>query len=375
MRIDLFCSVVDNFGDAGVCWRLARQLTAEQGAAVRLWIDDLACLQRLRPGIRNDQVCDQVEIRHWPKEFPEVEPLDVVIEAFGCQLPPDFVEAMAKRSRPPVWINLEYLSAEEWVEGCHTLPSPHPRLPLTKYFFFPGFAERTGGLPRESNLSAARDAHLADRQGIEAFLGRLGITPAERLPQSTLVSLFCYDNPALPRLIEAWSDYAAGVLCLVPAGSRASVFDSLGLAPNVGAMSRRGSLHARVIPFVDQNRYDRLLWSCDINFVRGEDSFLRAQWAAKPFVWHAYPQTEEAHRLKLAAFLDRYLAGLQPETSEPVRRMFEAWNGVGDAGDAWDRFRNLGATLRQHAVEWDRRLSGQETLAARLASFCDSRLK
>ncbi|HET9045379.1 MAG TPA: elongation factor P maturation arginine rhamnosyltransferase EarP, partial [Casimicrobiaceae bacterium] len=40
-RWDVFCKVVDNFGDAGVCWRLARQLVAEHDLAVTLWIDVL----------------------------------------------------------------------------------------------------------------------------------------------------------------------------------------------------------------------------------------------------------------------------------------------------------------------------------------------
>ena len=39
---DIFCSVVDNFGDIGVCWRLARRLSAGLGQQVRLWVDDLA---------------------------------------------------------------------------------------------------------------------------------------------------------------------------------------------------------------------------------------------------------------------------------------------------------------------------------------------
>ena len=39
---DVFCRVVDNYGDAAVCWRLARQLADEHGARVRLWIDLLA---------------------------------------------------------------------------------------------------------------------------------------------------------------------------------------------------------------------------------------------------------------------------------------------------------------------------------------------
>ena len=147
---DIFCCVVDNFGDIGVTWRLARQLKREGNIAahgdevqVRLWVDDLASFARIAPGLQPalaQQQLDGVSICHWPaQDFPATDAADVVIEAFGCPLPDSYLAAMVGRARKPVWINLEYLSAEDWVAGCHGLASPHPQLPLTKHFFFPGF--------------------------------------------------------------------------------------------------------------------------------------------------------------------------------------------------------------------------------------------
>ena len=75
-----------------------------------------------------------------------------------------------------------------------------------------------------------------------------------------------------------------------------------------GAARTRGALTVRVLPFVPQDDYDRLLWACDVNFVRGEDSFVRAQWAGQPFLWHIYLQDENLHHVKLRAFLQRYAA-------------------------------------------------------------------
>ena len=49
--IDLFCRVVDNYGDIGVCWRLARQLDTEHDCKVRLIVDDLAAFRFIAPGI------------------------------------------------------------------------------------------------------------------------------------------------------------------------------------------------------------------------------------------------------------------------------------------------------------------------------------
>ena len=172
-RWDIFCRVVDNLGDVGVAFRLARCLARDQGKAVRLWLDDLTVLARLRRETDISSTCQQVdgvEVRRWDAALDSGEAVeeagiaDVVVETFGCDTPPAYVHAMADRRPHPRWINLEYLSAEEWVEGSHALPSPHPRYaPLTRHFFFPGFTAKTGGLLRERDLLERRDAFQADR--------------------------------------------------------------------------------------------------------------------------------------------------------------------------------------------------------------------
>lgn len=168
LSLDLFCKVVDNFGDIGICWRLARQLQREHGIAVTLWVDDMQTFRRICPQIdvaAERQQVDHIAVRHWASqegEFSAADVADIVIEFFGCDIPLGYIAAMAQRPQRPVWLNLEGLSAEEWVEGCHSLPSKHPRLPLTKYFFFPGFTEKTGGLLCEKGLEAERLAYLSD---------------------------------------------------------------------------------------------------------------------------------------------------------------------------------------------------------------------
>ncbi|WP_010091852.1 elongation factor P maturation arginine rhamnosyltransferase EarP, partial [Burkholderia ubonensis] len=165
---DIFCTVVDNFGDIGVCWRLARQLAHEHGWQVRLIVDDLRTFARLLPGVEPDalrQTADGVVIEHWHAEVGDaIEIADVVIEAFACELPGPYLAAMARRERRPVWINLEYLSAEDWVADFHLRPSPHPRYPLVKTFFFPGLSAGTGGVLKERGLDARRAAFDADAQ-------------------------------------------------------------------------------------------------------------------------------------------------------------------------------------------------------------------
>ena len=134
------------------------------------------------------------------------------------------------------------------------------------------------------------------------------------------------------------------------------------------------SIFVASLPFLEQDDYDRLLWCCDVNFVRGEDSFVRAQWAGQGFVWQPYPQAEDAHRLKLDAFLDRYAVGLNPEAATALRAMSSAWNDRGDAGYAWRAFADARSGLAAHTGAWAARLAAMPDLAASLVRFCADRV-
>ncbi len=368
-RWDIFCRVVDNFGDIGTCWRLARQLADEHEADVRLWIDKLESFATLCPSVSTaatSQQVGQIEIRHWPTDFPVVEVAEVVIVAFACELPETYIAAMVGRTVAPVWINLEYLSAEAWVEDCHLLRSPHPRWPLTKYFFFPGFTAQTGGLLRERDLPATRAAF--DGSAAERFWRSLGVAP--RADDELFISLFSYDNPALPELLSCWAASPAAVRVLAaPGAATEQIARWFGDALSSGRLLRRGSLTVQALPFLPQADYDRLLWACDINFVRGEDSFVRAQWARQPFVWQIYPQTEQVHLVKLEAFLTRYLAELKDSDADVVRRCWRAWNGSGDVGTAWRDYVALRHFLQRHGTVWANHLDRAGDLANNLARF------
>lgn len=368
---DIFCAVIDNYGDIGVCWRLARQLVAEHGLHVRLWVDDLASLQKLCPEIsplHDDQMFRGVEIRCWADPFPEVHPADVVIEAFACELPESYVRAMAMApSYQPsfagrVWINLEYLSAEHWVADCHGMTSLHPSLPLTKYFFFPGFAPSTGGLIREKSLGEGFDTAM--------FWHERGLLPPQE--GELRISLFGYENAAVGSLLGAWAESPVPITCLLPEGRlTAQVEGWLGKRADAAV---RGNLTVRALPFLEQDAYDRLLWACDVNFVRGEDSFVRAQWAAKPFVWHIYQQAADAHLPKLEAFLDLYCKGLASDAADAMRAFWHAWNRGENAGDLWPEFWVHRTALEQHARAWRASLIPQGDLASRLVNFCKNKV-
>jgi uncharacterized repeat protein (TIGR03837 family) len=271
----------------------------------------------------------------------------VVIEAFACEPPPAYIDAMAAHARQPVWINLEYLSAESWVAGCHGLSSPHPRLPLVKHFYFPGFDAGTGGLLRERDYDARREC-------FDAAAFRTEFRLPARAPDELTISLFSYANPAaLPLLLRAWANSPCPIHVLRPGSNEAA--------------RTTGNLTLHPLPFLPQRRYDELLWACDLNFVRGEDSFVRAQWAAKPFVWQIYPQAENAHLAKLEAFLSRHPAG------PALRPFWQAWNGASslDWPDFAARLPALAAPMR----DWANTLAARPDLANGLVKFCMDRLK
>lgn len=303
MQWDLFCRVIDNHGDAGVCWRVAAELAA-RGEAVRLWMDDASMLRWMAP-----RGAPGVEVIAWTDPAPGLAPGDVVVEAFGCDPPEGFVARMAAAPTPPAWLNLEYLSAEGYVERSHGLPSPvtaGPGAGLVKRFFYPGFTQRTGGLLRERDLAARRTAF--DRG---AWLRQHGIAD----PQARVVSLFCYEPPALAGLLRQLAAGPQRTHLLVTAGRARAAVEALGARDG-------GALRLHFLPLLTQREYDELLWACDLNFVRGEDSVVRGLLAGVPAVWQIYPQDDGAHVAKLKAFID----WLQPPPD--LRDFFLAWNGV-----------------------------------------------
>ena len=335
MRIDLFCRVIDNYGDIGVCWRLARQLVADHGCEVRLIVDDLGAFRviapEVDPGLARQSLLG-VEVVAWSTADALV-PFDVVIEAFACDPPACYVEAMAAQHSNPVWINLEYLSAEAWVDEIHGMPSQHQRLPLTKYFFCPGFTGVSGGLIRESHTGAG------------APLGR---TSAVR------VFAFTYPHAPLQALSKAFA--AAGMPTAV----------------TVAAPLTHAAPDWQTAAPVAQTEFDTLLANFDFLIVRGEDSFVRAQWAAKPFLWHIYPTDDGAHLIKLDAWMDRYCIGLDANTSATYRAASQAFNTTTSNNSPSAPYESLAQNLdalAAHAVRWRDTLMQQTDLATRLMAF------
>jgi uncharacterized repeat protein (TIGR03837 family) len=366
-RWDIFCKVVDNFGDIGVCWRLARQLQQVHGLQVRLWVDDLVTAQRLISSLDvnlNQQCQHAIEIVRWHAQADFTQAAEVVIEAFACGLPAPYLTAML--SQQSTWINVEYLSAESWVAACHAQPSPKP--PLTRYFYFPGFTPATGGLLREPDLLARHQAFQDDAIAQTQFWQSLNLAQ----PTSRTISLFAYPHAPVRELLDAIVASAQPTRCLVPAsGLWPQVARYFGQASvSAGETYQRGQLTVSMLPFLSQLDYDRLLSACDLNFVRGEDSWVRAIWAGKPFVWQPYPQEEETHLVKLRAFLHLYYAAI--DGREAIETLHVDW-AIGRLDSVvWRTVTAQHAALQAHAQHMAKALGEQQDLATQLVTFCQT---
>ena len=289
----IFCRVIDNYGDIGVCWRLSAQL-AERGHRVTLYADDASALQWMAP-----QGSPGVTVLPWPPEhalFEGEQAAQVVIEAFGCDLPQGFQAAMAAWHKAPVWINLEYFSAEDEALRNHGLPSPvlnGPAMGLKKWFFYPGLSEKSGGLLHGPTPHAA--IALAD-------------SPLR-------ISVFCYEPASLGLWLQQLSELPHKVCLQVTAG-RATQAVRLAMHQ----LGHNHQLEVTELPYLSHPEFDLLLASQDLNLVRGEDSLVRAIWAGKAFLWQIYRQDDGAHLKKLTAFLN---ASLAPDV---VVQAHLAWN-------------------------------------------------
>ncbi|OAM42116.1 MULTISPECIES: elongation factor P maturation arginine rhamnosyltransferase EarP [Eikenella] len=301
----LFCRVIDNYGDIGVSLRLARRLN-EAGFQVALWHDHPAALAKLL-----GEAPPPVAIRahHWQGDAAEsiaaelaaVAPT-LVIETFGCDLPPAALAAV--RTHRPLWLNWEYLSAEPWAEAMHGKPSLQAD-GTEKYFWLMGFSEISGGLLREAGYLKKQQAFLANPAAQAALRRRLGLPETPR----RAVQCFCfgYAGAQWADWLAAWQ--AAGEALDVWLADR-QIIHSLRQAGTIpehalrkpGSVWQAGAVRLIRIGFVPQAEFDAVLWLADMAIVRGEDSFVRAQLAGKPLLWHIYPQAEQAHLPKLHAF-------------------------------------------------------------------------
>lgn len=340
--IDVFCRVVDNYGDIGVCWRLAQQLSAY--GPTRLFVDDLGAFARIVPKIdplRLSQQLNKVRIEPWP-QAETATPAEVVIETFACELPETYQLAMPGHSQ--LWLNLEYLSAEAWVEDLHLMPSPQTN-GINKYFFFPGFTEKTGGLLRPPTTP-------------KAVLANDFWTQHKLSPPTTerIAFVFPYPNAPLETLYQSLEQSKKSWTVLLAA-----------TAPKPKQAYQHLSI--KRLPFIDQNDFDALLELADLNIIRGEDSFVRAIWTAKPFIWQPYIQEENIHLTKLDAWLT------QSDLDASIQQLIRSWStNTVDPQLLHNTLENL-TLWQQQSQSYAQKLAQQKDVVSQLYAFCSQKLQ
>jgi uncharacterized repeat protein (TIGR03837 family) len=388
---DIFCNVVDNFGDIGVCWRLACDL-AERGQTVRLWVDDVSPLGWMAPhGHANVEVIDCKNGIDQHFKVAKYTLGDVLIDTFDCEFAINLIAAKAINTpatgindtifeeTKPVWLNLEYLTAESFAERAHTLPYVHhsgAAQGWTQRYFYPGFNDKTGGLLREASLFERQEAFskaawLADLKFEVSDHSRTDAMNSIH-SSSCLISLFCYEPAALESLIDLLAASQTPTCLLVTAGRATNAVKTVFKDKNrlQPAYLLPKQLSILYLPQLSQTDYDHLLWSCDLNFVRGEDSLVRAIWAAKPFIWQIYPQHDGVHLAKLAAFLEMM------DAPASLKAAHAAWNAATNAATDDSTFPEFELTTclpvwLEGAQNLSNRLRLQVDLASNLIAFAE----
>lgn len=374
---DMFCRVIDNYGDAGVSWRLAQMLAKEYGWAVRLIIDDAAVLSAIVPTVKSEiresragevVVCDWLQAEEQsPFEPWNHSAADVVIELFSCRLPDVYEAAIARRVEvePCAVFALDYLTAEKYAEEGNGLPSPHPRYGYGKTFLFPGFSERTCGINREADL-LERMNDVRRRVVRPKLFASFGADPEHPF------TLYFFTYPEMP--VENFARL------LIADGRPVQILAAPGKASERLRQALEGNPLCDCVrfvqaPMVPQDVFDDLLLSCDAALIRGEDSVLRAQLAGIPMIWTLYPQSEDTHLTKLAAFADLYGQSL----SAPARN---AWLGIEEFVNngsthpqAWKNWRDCLSDLKSGATDWKKRLFSLPTLAESISKLAENKLK
>ncbi len=367
ISFDIFCQVIDNYGDIGVSWRLAKNLAKNH--KVRLWVDKPNVLSKIEPNytVSLSQKLAGVNVVHWQNNVKEYTPYSVVIETFGCELQPEIKQAIKAHKR--VWINLEYLSAEKWVENFHLQPSPQPQ-GISKTFFMPGFSPKTGGLIKEPDTIKNRIQWQAKPANKIRLLKELGISSKAISAVNNgalVVFLFCYPEAPVQSLVNALVATNNKALIIAPEG----VFNAHKKALKT-IYTNNSHVFIHKAKYVSQDDFDKVLWSADINLVRGEDSFIRAIWAARPMIWQPYIQAENANLIKLQAFLNT------TNYSKHIKQLIMQWNTASKT----EFEANLKCLLsndnfqlwKEESVRYSNCLAQQTDLASNLVSYCSQEL-
>ncbi len=388
VTIDILCKVVDNYGDIGVAWRLARALTElPEAPRARLVVDDLGSFAAILPGIDPSsayQIAKGIEVLAWRAPLaPEARssyrerPPRAIVECFACGRP-EWLEAMLFAEASPgapgaMILDLEHLTAESYARELHLAPSLTRSSSVRKAMFMPGFEEGTGGLVMDRDFKRVLERASAEpgrtelrREILATIAGAAPVDAAARF----WVPVFSYerDYSRIVADLAAAPAPRAGLLALAAAGKSQACF--------MAAWEKAGRPFPVIaLPFLPQEDWDRILAASDFSIVRGEDSWARAALAGKPFLWQAYPQAERYHLVKVEAFLCLLERHLRPADFGALAQAYRAFNDRDLDEPATDGEDRLGPLLEAYEAAsagfaaLGASLAARENLASALLTF------
>lgn len=390
---DLFCKIVDNYGDIGVSYRLAKELAQSYKQKIRLFVSDLKVFKDLEnkidPKLKKQKI-NNIEIILWNEDlsiFKDLKPAQIIIEMFACNIPSIYIDQITENN---IWINLEYLSAETWIEDCHMKQSyvnGH-----FKYFFFPGFTNRTGGLNYEEYLIDLKLNNKTYTDFIHKKLA-LGSAKTDLLAKSKdfplICGIFCYENNLILKLL---ANIQEPIIFVIFEGRFANFLRDHAKENNITKLEEDLYISEHNTPFIiiplsDQETFDQRISAHDFNIIRGEDSFVRAQILATPFIWNIYQQENNAHLVKLESFLELYtktIKEIDPKLATSLVHLSYAINDPNVAQysilhedlkiylDDFNYMLNHITTLKEQAQQWKKTLIKNNSLAYNLIKFAQS---
>lgn len=306
--LDIFCEIIDNFGDIGVVYRLAKELKTFYNGNVKIRV----ILNRVNEFVNMNKKAKDTDYQeidgiiyitneYLAKNICTFSPANVIIEAFGCNILEEYLEKAKLESS--LLINLEYLSGEDWIEGIHLMESPLGAEKLKKFFFMPGFTEKSGGVIVDSLFLNRKKSVLENKKFyLEKYIPEID-------EKYFVGTIFSYEKNFLPLIDVLLKNGKENCLLILGEKSQMSInkiIENLNITCLSEGIYKYENIIIKFMPFLEQEEYEELINLVDYNFVRGEDSFVRALLTGKPFVWHIYLQDEMAHMDKIDGFIKRY---------------------------------------------------------------------
>ena len=313
MQITFLCKVVDNYGDIGVIWRICRgiQNYISKTDSINLIIDDLFSFKRINSDVdvrKSYQKILNVNIYNWNdfdfcyKEFSGINNtrLEVILECFQCGRP-DWLEKILFDDKVRHIVNIimiDYLTAEDYAETFHCLQSLTRSARVQKVNFMPGFTEKTGGLILD-NMENLLQKKVEKKQ----------------------ILFFCYDRD--------WSFLTSALEKFYNENGFKKLFVAQGKGKESFCKAYKDekcNFFVEELPFINQEEWDALLVDCSILFIRGEESLSRAALSGIPFVWHAYPQSDEYQLVKVNALLEKLRPFFSESDFEIIKKVWIDFN-------------------------------------------------